>query len=934
MGDGSPGNWTGWTGDLVGRDTELAGLRDLLGSGRLVTLTGAPGVGKTRLAHAYARAWAAAYPGGMWLRDLAAGGEGLRHVAPGTGPALLVLDTCERFAEECALVVPELLGTHPALGVLATSREPIGVPGEVTCRLAPLALPQAARLFTERAAARGRPATPETPETGAAIEEICRRLDGLPLAVELAAARAVMLSPWQIAERLADPFRLLSGGSRTAPARHRSLEAAIAWSHEQLPDDERLLLRRLAVFEDGFVIDDVEEVCAGGAIPPDAVLDLLSRLVIRSLVECETTGAVTRYRLLRIVRGYVRCGQRADGTPANGTPADGTEDDAAAVRLRHAEHYTALAECAARAVTTGTAAQHFERVEAGYANMRAVLRWCTSGGGPPTIGARLAGALETYWIVRGRLREGRGWLTSLTAAAGGVAPGQALAGATLSAAVLSCALGEFADAAAACERALEMFGELRDEAGRTRALAVLASLKTMSEPASARRDLTELAARGPRAIGHAWIGVPLTLLGQARVAAGDLAGARAALEQCVAIGRRHGSELSLEMGLLTMARVAVHQGAYDEAESALSQGLAVSQRMGDVWGRATAFRGLGEVAACRGRYGQARQRLAEAVEVARAVGSPLLLGDCLDTLGRALLDIGDHEAAREVFAEVVGLGERTAPRLTAMGLAGLGGAILGSGGARAALAFAEEAVARARESGDRPLTLRCLFTLGRVTRRGDPARAAEAHHSALKASADMGLRAQIADSLEAVAGLAAGHRRHEHAARLFGAAQALRDLLGLSRPPAAAPQYEADLSEARAALGAAGFSAAWAEGAGLEVDQAVVYAGRGRGPRGQGVGWAALTRAERQVALLASDGLTNREIGAKLFVSPRTVQAHLSSVFAKLSLSSRKDLAREFDSRARSLRSHESPLSAQRDDTGGVQDPEGGIAFLTGRLGG
>ena len=365
------------------------------------------------------------------------------------------------------------------------------------------------------------------------------------------------------------------------------------------------------------------------------------------------------------------------------------------------------------------------------------------------------------------------------------------------------------------------------------------------------------------------------------------------------------------------------------------------------------LRGLGEVAACRGHYGPAGERLAEAVRIARSADSPPLLGDCLDTLGRMLLDVGEYEAAKEVFSEVVEVGERTAARLAAMGLAGLSTAILGSGGASAApaaLTFAEEAMARARETDDRPLAWRCLFTLGSVTRRDDPSRAASAHHSALRAGAAMGLRAQTADSLEAMAGLAAGHRRHEHAARLFGAAQSLRDRLGLSRPPAVAPQHEADLAGVRAALGAGGFAALWEEGAGLDVGQAVTYAGRGRGPRGQGVGWAALTRAERQVALLASGGLTNREIGAKLFVSPRTVQAQLSSVFAKLGLSSRRDLAREYDSRARSLRDRDlgrdpgqdfgrdpgqgSALPAQRDDPGGVQDPEGGVTYLTGQLGG
>ncbi|WP_433359336.1 helix-turn-helix transcriptional regulator [Streptosporangium sp. CA-115845] len=913
-----------WSGDPVGRDAELAGLRDLLGAARLVTLTGAPGVGKTRLANAYALTRAGAYPGGIWFRDLTAGlgdltGLDALAVVPGDGPALLVLDTCEHVADRCAVTVPELLGTHPGLRVLATSREPLSVPGEVTYRLAPLDVARSARLFAERAAAQGRPASPETAE---AVEEICRRLDGLPLAVELAAARSIMLSPAQIAERLDDPFRLLAGGSRTAHPRHRSLEAAIGWSHEMLPGRERLLLRRLAVFEDGFVIDDVEGVCAGAGIRPDVVVDLLARLVSRSLVECDTAGTVTRYRLLRVVRAYAGRELRADG-------------EAGTVRARHAEYYAALAERAAEALTTGAATPHLERVEAAYANMRAVLCWCVSGG-PATVGARLASALETYWIVRGRPREGRGWLASLVSA-GGLVHGEVPAAAALSTAVLSCALGEYADAADACRRALAMFRELGDEAGQTRALAVLAGLRTMSEPASASRTLTELAAQGRAPVGHAWNCAPLVLLGHARVAAGDLSGARAALERCVAVGRRHGSELSLEMGLLAIAQVAVYQGAYAEAESALGQSLAVAERMGDVWGRAAVLRGLGEVASCRGRYGQAGERLAEAVEIARSAGSPPLLGDCLDTLGRMLLDIGEYEAAREVFSEVAEVGERTAARLAAMGLAGLGAAILGSGGAAAAaaaLTFAEEAMARARETDDRPLTWRCLFTLGRVTRCADPVRAASAHHSALRAGAAMGLRAQTADSLEAMAGLAAGHHRHEHAARLFGAAQSLRDRLGLSRPPAMAPQHEADLAGVRAALGADAFAATWAEGAGLDVGQAVVYAGRGRGPRGRGVGWAALTRAERQVALLASGGLTNREIGAKLFVSPRTVQAQLSSVFAKLGLSSRRDLAREYDSRARSLREQDSPLLAQRDDPGGAEDPEGRVAYLTGRLGG
>lgn len=911
------------TGDLVGRDAELATLHRLLGPGRLVTLTGTAGVGKTRLALAYVHGQAHAYPGGVWFEDLADDNDDLTGFVPGDEPALLVLDTCEHRVEKCAMIVHTLMREHPALAVLATSREPLGVPGELVCRLGPLTVPQAAALFAQRMAAQGHPPAPGTEE---AIERICRRLDGLPLAVDLAATRAVMLSPGQIAERLNDPLRLLSGGSRVAHARHRSLRAALCWSHALLSDDELLLLRRLTAFEDGFVIDDVEWVCSDGAITTDRIIDLLARLVAKSLVEVDTTGAVTRYRLLWIVRVHAM-----QGMPA---------EEAEAVRLRHAEYYARLAERAAEAIVNGAAAPHLDRIEAGYANIRAALRWCVSGG-PLPIGARLAGGLETYWIMRGRLREGLDWLAALADASGAAAdplPGRVLAELTLSTAVLSTAAGEFATATAAGRRALTLFEDAGDEAGRRRAATVLAALRAMTEPASASRALAEITrpsapgGRDPDRDGQAWAGVPLALLGCALLAAGDLAGARAASQRCVSIGRRHDSERSLEAGLLASARVAACQGAYDEAERALDQGLALARTIGDGWGVAEAMRGLGELAACRGRYGEAREWLDDAVKAARAAGSPQLLGECLDTLGRLLLDIGEHDNAGHVFSEVVELGERTTARYAAMGLAGSGAAILGSRGGPAATTFAEEAVARAREAADRPLMWWCLFTLGRVIRESDPGRAASTHHLALKIAADLGLRGRIADSLEAVAGLQAAQRGYERAARLLGAAHSLRDRLGLCRPPALASQYESDLETVRAALGAEGFGAAWTEGARLDEDRAVAYAGRGRESHGRGVGWAALTRAERQVALLASQGLTNREVGERLFVSPRTVQAHLSSVFAKLGIASRRDLAREVAARNRSLSLRESDAAAWHDHSGGAQDAEGGVAFGDGQL--
>ncbi len=400
--------------ELVGRAGALADLRGLIGAHRLVTLVGPGGVGKTRLAVEAARGQS--FPDGVHLVELTALRPGETAVAEvvlaaldvhetaGTGAAadrltaalrtrrtLLVLDNCEHVVEPVADLVAGLLRAAPGAVVVATSREPLGITGELVWEVPPLAVPAgaddpetvrrspAARLFAARAAARHRGFRLDE-RTAPAVARLCRRLDGLPLALELAATRVRTLGLTSVVDRLDDRFALLTTQQRDVPPRQRTLTAVIGWSWDLLTDGERAVLARLAVFGDGCTAEAAEAVC-------DADPDMLGRLVDRSLVVLDDTGAAPRYRLLESVAAF--CLDRLGDAPA--------------VRARHAAHYTALAE-AADPHLRGADQQHWlARLDAESANLRAAL---THGGG-----LRLANALTWYWYLRGRLTEARRALT-------------------------------------------------------------------------------------------------------------------------------------------------------------------------------------------------------------------------------------------------------------------------------------------------------------------------------------------------------------------------------------------------------------------------------------------------------------------------------------------------------------------------------------------
>jgi predicted ATPase/DNA-binding SARP family transcriptional activator len=423
---------------FVGRERELGEIGRLLSRIRLLTLTGPGGSGKTRLAREVAARRVDAYPDGVWLVELAALGEpslladavaaALGLQPPAGGPPtraitaqladrrlLLVLDNCEHLIDASSRLVTALLRACPGLVVLVTSREPLHVPGEATWRVPSLTLPErggpmdpaalekraSVRLFVERA----RDVQPEfalDEANAGAVVEICLRLDGMPLAIELAAARTRLLTPQQIAARLGDALAVLGGGSRTGLTRHQTLRAALAWSHDLLADDERTLFRRLAVFVGSFPLEAVEGVCAAPPVDHAAVLDVLARLVDKSLVVVERHGGIARYRLLETIRQFARQ-----------LLAEAGEADE--IERRHCLWFLDVAGTHDPERATGVVNERPQLLDVEHDNLRAALGWAVTH--DPEVALELASSLWRFWLARGHFAEGRRWLDAALAVA-------------------------------------------------------------------------------------------------------------------------------------------------------------------------------------------------------------------------------------------------------------------------------------------------------------------------------------------------------------------------------------------------------------------------------------------------------------------------------------------------------------------------------------
>jgi predicted ATPase/DNA-binding CsgD family transcriptional regulator len=668
---------------LIGREQDLVVARQALldADGRLLTLTGTGGCGKTRLALELAADLLPTFPDGVWLVELApledAGivpqavvsalgvreqtGEALLVTlvrALATREVLLVLDNCEHVIEGCAQVLEHLLDHCPRLRVLTTSREALRITGELTWRVPSLRVPDqraatdnllrapAVQLFVERAQATVPTFDPAA--RAATVADICRRLDGLPLAIELAAARVQALGVDQILARLDDSMHLLVGGSRTAPSRQQTLRATLDWSYDLLAEGARAVFRRLAVFAESFSLDAAEAVCVASDIASSDVLDELQHLVEKSLVVAEERQGQARYHLLEPVRQYAQ-----DQLV--------TSDERGAARWRHAMYYLAFAEVRAHDTNIGgprrlTAAAE---LDSEYPNIRVVLAW-TVENGEAQVGLRLAGSLSLLWQMYGSTSEGLGWLAQLLSLPGAEEPTTGRAWALLAGAWLAILAGDFKPARGFCQEALAQARGVGEPLLEWMALMFSGWTDyRCGDFAAAGHYLTQSLACA-RAAGEPVCEAPsLNILAMIACDQGDYAAAQPLAEEAVRLARATQDTWNEGWALGSVGRAALGRGALDEARAALEAGHSVARQQGQLIAlSAFILNLLGEFGTAMGQLDQAAAWLVASMELQHEGGERWAMTQSLERFAALDARRGQSERALRLAGAADALYER------------------------------------------------------------------------------------------------------------------------------------------------------------------------------------------------------------------------------------------------------------------------------------
>lgn len=624
---------------FIGREREQAEIKALITKNRLVTLTGPGGSGKTRLAMQVAMELTDIYRNGVWWVELAALKDSIlvpQTVMKAVGlpeqsgrtpidslmdyfqskHVLLILDNCEHLIDACAQLVMKLLQTCRELSILATSREALNVDGEIACVVPSLQVPQsgtpwpiaqlreydAVRLLIERVKA-SEQGFQLTDQNATAVVHICQQLAGIPLAIELAAARVKVLSIEQIAARLEDALQLLTEGKRTAPQRQQTLRATMDWSYDLLTEKEQILFRRSSVFAGGFTLEAAEAVCTGDDINRGEVLDLLKYLVDKSLIVKQVQGIEARYRLLEPIWQYAREKLIATGEEEN-------------IQSRHSEFFTQFAVYAEPALEGPDQVTWLHRLETEHDNFRAALVWALKRGDSDGL-LRLSGALAWFWYVRGHLSEGQQWL----------------------------------------QRALGMSNQADKKTAESRTLHIKVLIQAgilawAQGDHKMRRALAEESLALSREAGDR-LGMAYALhgLGDLTRSQGDYTAARALYEECLTLIRETGDKSTIPAVLNSLGLVAHAQSDYETARRLYQESLALSREMGNKQGIASSLNFLGFVAQAQDDYAGARVLHEESMALSREIGDKRGIATSLTNLGHVNLIQRDFTSARTQYSE-------------------------------------------------------------------------------------------------------------------------------------------------------------------------------------------------------------------------------------------------------------------------------------------
>jgi predicted ATPase/DNA-binding CsgD family transcriptional regulator len=902
------GNLPGQLTSFVGREATIALVRGRLQADRLVSLVGPGGCGKTRLAIEVGREVTDRRPDGVFFVDLSGisdpglvpsvvlGVLGLR-AAPGRDPVgvlvtqlserkmLLVLDNCEHLLDACASLADVLVRQCSQLWALATSRERLGLTGEVVVPVGGLELPgpqqggrdwletsEAGRLFIDRAK-RARPGFILDDACAADVAQICERLDGIPLALELAAARARLMSVHAIAAGLSDRFHLLVGGERGGPSRQRTLLASIKWSCALLSDDERALLRRLSVFAGGFGLAAAEAVCAGGEIEAQDVLGLLTSLVDKSLVQAD--AGADRFELHETMRAYAAEALEAEDATTT------------LLRDRHLAYLIALAQSMQPVGLTSEIVLAMAVLEPNLDNLRAALDWSVQSKQFNAC-ADLLAALAPFFD--GLRLWPEAWARCERLLAAELDP---LRRADLLYFAARSTRNSDPSASLRLSWELTRLGRSTgDDRAAASGLFAVANLQAWGQPDAALKTADEaralaLKAALPKLAGlslhnkawaYFWLGRPQEALSLAEESA------RAARDEDYLWGlvnaRTVGSIAATYCGRLTRG--------LEEADDLLQLSTELSAPRFACW----AERHRGEAYTCLGDTGAA-SAFARAKALAESIDDLFNLACAEMGQGHLEVSLGHDDdgykflEAGNLKLEAFGFG-----RMCVNNRAVLAEVALRRGELDCARSHLEACTWRLPRMPDPEgvPVLRAEARLARADKSGQRAHALAC--DALEQAASAGHLVWATDLLELVAITGADLGRPAEGARLLGAAESQREATGYSRSAPVRDELAPTFLAVQTALGQDGFEQALSEGRGLTLGQAVAYACRGRGRHSRSVsGWDSLTRTERRVVSLVAKHLSNAEIAGQLFVSTPTVKSHLTRVFAKLGVTDRHQLA-------------------------------------------